>query len=101
MKGKRLLKSTKILLAVLLIACLAVGIGKSLSKNVTKNGAEDLEKAVASCARQCYVVEGVYPESVEYLEEHYGLMINHNKYIVSYECDASNKMPQIMVLIKK
>ncbi len=56
------------------------------------------EEAVRRAAVQCYAVEGQYPQNVAYLEEHYGLIIDHEKYIVHYMGFASNLMPDIAVL---
>ena len=47
---------------------------------------------------QCYAVEGSYPASLDYLEENYGLLVNHDRFIVTYEAFASNLMPQVNVL---
>ncbi len=55
------------------------------------------EEAIRRAAVQCYAVEGQYPQSVSYLEEHYGLMIDHDRYIVHYMGFASNLMPDIAV----
>lgn len=55
-----------------------------------------IEKAVVSC----YAIEGVYPPDIKYLEDHYGVMINHDQYIVTYETAGSNIMPSIQVLEK-
>ena len=51
-------------------------------------------------AVQCYAVEGVFPENLEHLEENYGLQINHEKFIVTYDAFSSNLMPDIQVLQK-
>lgn len=45
----------------------------------------------------CYAIEGQYPESVAYLEENYGLRIDHDRYIVHYDIFADNIMPEITV----
>ena len=66
-----------------------------------KNTEESLqltEQAVRRCAVQCYAIEGRYPPSIEYLEEHYGVMINRKKYNVFYDGFASNVMPDITVV---
>lgn len=97
----RVSKSSKILIVVLLIACVAVTRYKAIAAALNVRSRQDLKDAVLRAAFQCYAVEGVYPQSAEYLEEHYGLMVNHNKYIVSYECRASNRMPQVMIIEKK
>ena len=54
--------------------------------------------AVLQAAVQCYAVEGSYPASLDYLEENYGLLVNHDRFIVTYEAFASNLMPQVNVL---
>lgn len=46
---------------------------------------------------QCYAIEGVYPSDVSYLEENYGLVIDHDKFFVEYSGFASNIMPSIEV----
>ena len=51
-------------------------------------------------ASECYAVEGAYPESLSYLEEHYALVINHRDFIVTYEVYASNQMPEVRVLVR-
>ena len=47
---------------------------------------------------QCYVVEGAYPVSLEYLEENYGLQINEQMFYVSYEIFATNVPPAVKVI---
>lgn len=59
---------------------------------------ENIEKAVVQSAVFCYGTEGVYPESLDYLKEHYGLHYNEEKYIVDYEIIAKNIRPQVTVL---
>ena len=59
---------------------------------------ETLRKAVARASVQCYAIEGRYPPSVEYLEEHYGIVIDRDRYHVFYDGWASNVMPDITVL---
>lgn len=46
-------------------------------------------------------LEGVYPESLEYLKEHYGLTYNEDRYIVNYEALGSNLMPDVTVMEKQ
>ena len=47
---------------------------------------------------QCAAVEGAYPASLKYLEEHYGLIVNHSDYAVTYEAFASNVPPSVVVV---
>lgn len=61
---------------------------------------ESLKTSVTRAAVHCYAIEGVYPTSIEELEDRYGLSYDHNKYIVKYTCFASNLMPDITVISK-
>ena len=54
----------------------------------------------AGGAVECYCVEGAYPESLGYLEENYGLNVNHRDFIVTYEVFASNVAPDVRVLVR-
>ncbi len=56
-----------------------------------------LDQAIRRATIQCYAIEGRYPPSVEYLEEHYGLSTDREKYHVFYDGWASNIMPDITV----
>ncbi len=49
---------------------------------------------------QCYVVEGVYPPDLQYLENNYGLRVNTEDYYVVYDCFASNLPPTIRVIAR-
>lgn len=66
-----------------------------------KEGKEQLEQALLRSAVACYAVEGMYPPSVEYMKEHYGIQIDEERYLVQYEVFAQNLMPEITVLEKK
>jgi len=57
---------------------------------------ESLQHAVVSC----YALEGAYPESVEYMQKHYGVQIDESKYTVHYEVVAENMLPEITVLAR-
>ena len=97
-------KPLKILLAagaaglVVLGAC---ALYKSTGEDLEQRRAEAVREAVLRTARECYAVEGIYPPTLAYLEEHYGLMVNHKRYIITYECYASNQTPDVMVLRRR
>ena len=57
-----------------------------------------LEDAIRRASVQCYAIEGRYPPSVEYLEEHYGIVVDTDRYAVFYDGFASNLMPDITVI---
>lgn len=87
-------------LPLVFLAVLTLFLGSSLSDMAQKTEAESLhstEEGVRRAAVHCYAIEGQYPESVVYLEENYGLRIDHDRYIVHYDIFADNIMPEITV----
>ncbi len=59
---------------------------------------ESLENALSRSISQCYAVEGVYPPSLEYLEEHYGLLYDKEIFFIDYQIFASNMLPDVTVI---
>ncbi|MDO4566972.1 MAG: hypothetical protein Q4B42_06535 [Oscillospiraceae bacterium] len=88
-----------LVLAAALVCCLFL-LARRVSRDLSEQSAEALKLAVIRSAAQCYAVEGVYPSSLGYLEEHYGLVVNHERYIVAYEAFSSNLPPDVEVLEK-
>lgn len=90
-----------ILTALVLAAALAGGcllLVRRVQKDLAEQGAQAVYTAVMDQALQCYALEGAWPSSLEYLEQHYGLQINYSRYIVAYEVFASNQPPAVTVL---
>ena len=56
-----------------------------------------VEDAVKNAVLTCYAVEGTYPESLDYLREHYSLAYNTDRFVVEYDAFASNLMPTVTV----
>ncbi|MDY4190836.1 MAG: hypothetical protein SOX72_01280 [Oscillospiraceae bacterium] len=83
--------------AVLFAAFWAVG---SVEDRNSREQEAILRDAVRRAAVQCYAIEGAYPSRVGYLEEHYGLTVNHEKYEIFYSTFGSNIMPDIEVFRK-
>lgn len=72
--------------------------GRTSGQNMGEESAAALRAAVERSALQCYVVEGNYPPSLEYLEENYGLQINREDFYVDYDIFASNVPPDVRVV---
>lgn len=88
------------ILAVLFFLFLVLVIWIGLENLSTSTQSEQLiatEQVVRRAAVQCYALEGSYPSDLTYLEQHYGLMLNHDRYVVHYQSLGSNLMPQIAV----
>lgn len=87
-------------LLLVLAAALLLALLPRLGRQIREESRGAIRDAVLRSAMECYAVEGVYPESLDYLEQHYGLRVNHRDYIVTYEVFASNQPPSIQVLLK-
>lgn len=57
-----------------------------------------LEKAISRDIVHCYALEGAYPASVSYMEDHYGLSYDHERFIIDYELQGDNILPTYMVI---
>ena len=102
--GKNRLSAIFRWLAALLAAlCLIFFVSSlaSVDRQQGEEGRQQLETALRRAAVACYAAEGVYPPTVEYLQEHYGVQIEEERYIVFYEIFANNLMPDITVLEKE
>ena len=87
-----------IMLVLVLIITLASLVSlESFWDSRNSSRPEDIRKAVLDACVQCYALEGSYPPSLEYLEKHYGLILDREEYIY-YE--ASNVMPTVEVYKK-
>ena len=61
---------------------------------------ESLENALSRDIVQCYAIEGRYPPSLEYLEQHYGLTYDKNTFFVDYQPIAANLYPDYTVILR-
>ena len=59
---------------------------------------EILQNAIDRSITQCYALEGVYPDNLEYLEEEYGLTYNKEHFFVDYQYIGSNLRPDITII---
>lgn len=102
MSGQNPIFSRLILLVIALVIVLACVAG--LNGFWERRGSarpEDIRKAVMDACVQCYALEGSYPPSLEYLEDHYGLILDREEYYFYYEVFASNVMPTVEVYRKE
>ncbi len=93
MKKNRFAPAFVIILLLFFMSALS-----NLGRDHSAQDKQQLENALWRCAVACYAAEGMYPPDLNYLEEHYGVQINKDRYTVKYEYIASNLMPDITVL---
>ena len=89
-----------ILAAVIIIAAVLLWAGARTEDRMADQTGS-IRDAVYSRALQCYVIEGAYPESLDYLVENYGLAVNTEDYRIIYIPYAENLPPEIKVIYLK
>lgn len=88
------------LLAFILLFILFMRGVSSVSDTTYEKQEESLHTAIERSVVQCYAVEGTYPPSLTYLEEHYGLTYDHDLFFIDYQAYGSNIFPDITILRK-
>lgn len=81
---------------VAILLCFTIGLG-TMTASTQAEQLRSTQQAVRRAAVHCYAVEGAYPRDLEYLENHYGLRVDKENFVVSYHAIASNLMPEINV----
>ena len=90
-----ILCSAALFLGALWLFCAGVD---ALSQSARGEELNAVYRAVSRAAVHCYALEGAYPEDLDYLEAHYGLSVDEDRFAVHYTCFASNIMPDIDVV---
>ena len=69
--------------------------------NLTQANEEEALEAVRNAVRrsaiQFYALEGRFPPHLEYLEERFGLQLDHERFEIIYSAFGANVMPQIFI----
>ena len=98
---KQSLHIPKLLLSVctfLFIFFLFIQGISSLSDSTKKRQKESLENALMRSIAYCYTLEGSYPESLDYLKEHYRLTYNEDLFFVDYRVSGTNILPDVTII---
>ena len=84
---------------ILVIVLLGFSIfANSMTDSNASREKEILQNAIDRSITQCYALEGVYPDNLEYLEEEYGLTYNKDHFFVDYQYIGSNLRPDITII---
>ena len=82
------------------VLCLFTAVSE-LQTGREQEAQRQLEDTLRRAAVACYAAEGIYPPDISYLEEHYGIQIDKDRFAVYYDVFASNLMPDITVIEKQ
>lgn len=94
---RRLILSVCVFLLIVIFFYQGIG---SLSASSLRRQKDSLENALNRSITYCYAVEGSYPQSLDYLKEHYGLTYNEDKFFVDYRVSGANVLPDVTVIEK-
>ncbi len=91
---------TACVLTALIIICAVLFLVTRRDEAEMQAQADSISEAIRERALQCFVIENAYPESLSYLEEHYGLTVNKRDFKIIYTPFAENLPPDIRVIYK-
>ncbi len=96
-------KGIAMLLLLLMVAALVIYMvlpinNFAASSLERQSGA--IERAITTAVLQCYALEGSYPPDLQYVSDHYGVILDYDNYYYQYEIFASNIRPSISVTPK-
>jgi len=86
-----------VIFTVAVIAMIISGI-RQTDEASNAEGLRILEESINRAVVMSYAIEGRYPQSIEYIEENFGIFIDRTRFIVHYTVFASNILPEITVI---
>ncbi|MCR5580700.1 MAG: hypothetical protein K6F66_03845 [Pseudobutyrivibrio sp.] len=84
-------------LFILIFIVFLFAVSKTTAGSVNEQR-QSLTDAIDRAVIQCYVTEGRYPESFEYLKDNYGIIYDEDKFRVDYVIYGSNMRPDITII---
>ena len=85
--------------SLLLLAIFFVGVS-CISESNSRAMKSSLEQTLLRDVVHCYSTEGRYPATLEYIEDNYGLIYDHDRYSISYEYKGTSRLPEFSVELK-
>ena len=87
--------------ALFLMLFLSFVLGVSgISRKTSEKQMESLRLSISRGIVHCYAAEGHYPESLDYLKEHYGIHYDTDTYFVDYQVLGENIFPDVTIIEK-
>ena len=84
-------------LSFAVLAAVSAGAGRMQRQHLEEQR-ESLEKGIERCITSCYALEGCFPPTLEYMEEHYGLHYDESVFFVDYRPVAANIRPEYFII---
>lgn len=88
-----LIQSLSIMVLLLFIVCISIAAGGNKQRQK-----EYLEDALRRDITYCYATTGAYPDSLDTIENKYGLVYNKNQFYIDYKVIGKNIYPKVTIL---
>ena len=72
-----------------------------ISKKTTAEEIQNLHRSLSRGISHCYAANGFYPESLDYLKEHYPISYDTDQYFIDYQALGENIFPDITIIDKQ
>ncbi len=69
-----------------------------LGKDTAEEQQRALEAAIERNITSCYALEGMFPPTLEYMKQHYGLTYDEKLFFVDYRPIAANIRPDYFII---
>lgn len=86
------------LVVIVITIALFVYASSTLDKTQSQEQLELLSSSLDRSITQCYALEGSYPSGISYLEDHYGLTYDKDKYYIDYQFIGGNLRPDVTII---
>lgn len=97
-KDHMLVAYTVMILVMIIMTVITVNAISTYDEAYARSHLDTVREAVYDALITCYALEGSYPESLDYLAENYGLILDRDRYIYHYSIFASNILPEFDVI---
>ncbi len=94
------LKQTMSVALFLILFTLFLAGLSSVSEKTKEQRAKTLELSISQGITHCYATEGHYPESLDYLKEHYHIQYDTEEFFVDYQIMGENIFPDVTIIEK-
>ena len=88
-----LIQSLSIMVLLLFIVCISIAAGGNKQRQK-----EYLEDALRRDITYCYTTTGAYPDSLDTIENKYGLVYDKNQFYIDYKVIGKNIYPKVTIL---
>lgn len=88
-----LIQSLSIMALLLFIVCIGIAAGGNKQRQK-----EYLEDALRRDITYCYATTGAYPDSLDTIENKYGLVYDKNQFYIDYKVIGKNIYPKVTIL---